>query len=201
MSKLALTPSSNRPVPRALYHVDRKQWSPCPWHVRVQQVSGGEIRTCTQGSSPGPTSRRQECETPFKQTPGADMERQGWRGPEAARVARLQPMSCFLLMNLHRRVVRYQRCLIQNVLPLLFLFLSPLRFSSSSSLFFHFFVIFRVFLKFIVYLEFPFFTLAFLLSCSFAIVFPLFWKRFGATNVTRHFRMFREHDERLRVCV
>ena len=40
---------------------------------------------------PGPTSRRQECETPFKQTPRADMERQGQRAPEAARVARLQP--------------------------------------------------------------------------------------------------------------
>ena len=37
------------------------------------------------------SSRRQECETPVKQTPGADMERQGRRAPEAARVARLQP--------------------------------------------------------------------------------------------------------------
>ena len=167
--------------------------------------------------------------------------------------------------------------LIQNVLPLLFLFLSPLRFSSSSSLFFFFSFLrhFSSFLKFIVYLEFPFFTLAFFLSCSFAFVFPLFWKQscvfrargdgslflsltscfahgnvekreikenstnstdqhhsrfakvqeinpvhvalfrrkhvfnqfhstpiqFGATNVTRHLRMFREHDERLRVCV
>ena len=51
----------------------------------------GRYARCTQDSSPGPTSRRQECETPFKQTPGADMERQGQSGPEAARVARLQP--------------------------------------------------------------------------------------------------------------
>ena len=51
----------------------------------------GRYARCTQDSSPGPTSRRQDCETPFKQTPGADMERQGQSGPEAARVARLQP--------------------------------------------------------------------------------------------------------------
>ena len=65
--------------------------SQCPKVRRVRQVSGGEIRTCTQDSPPGPMSRPQECETPFKQTPGADMERQGQRAPEAARVARLQP--------------------------------------------------------------------------------------------------------------
>ena len=58
--------------------------SPCPEVRRVRRVSGGEIRTCTQDSSPGPTSRRQECETLLKQTPGADMERQGQRAPEAA---------------------------------------------------------------------------------------------------------------------
>ena len=65
--------------------------SPCPEARWVRQVSGGKIRTCTQDTTAGPTSRRQECETSLKQTPRADMERQGQRAPEAARVARLQP--------------------------------------------------------------------------------------------------------------
>ena len=80
--------ASDRPVPRTLCHVDQKQGLHVQWYVRVRQVSGGEIRTCTPDSPPGPMSRRQ---APFKQTPGADMERQGERAPEAARVARLQP--------------------------------------------------------------------------------------------------------------
>ena len=33
---------SNRPVPRALYHVDRKQGLHVQRHIRVRQVSGGE---------------------------------------------------------------------------------------------------------------------------------------------------------------
>ena len=47
-----------------------------------------EIRRCTQDSTPRPTSRRQESQTPFKKTPRADMERSGQRAPDAARVAR-----------------------------------------------------------------------------------------------------------------
>ena len=82
---------SDRPVPRTLCRVDRKPGLHVQRYVQVRQVSGGEIRTCTQDSSPRPTSRRQKCETPNKQTPGADMERQDQRAPEAARVARLQP--------------------------------------------------------------------------------------------------------------
>ena len=62
--------------------------SPSPEARWVRQVSGGKTRTCAQDTTAGPTSRRQECETPLIQTPGADMERQGQRAPEAARVAR-----------------------------------------------------------------------------------------------------------------
>ena len=105
------------------------------------------------------------------------MERQGQRGPEAARVARLQPMSCFHLMNLHQRVVRSQRCLISSKMCFHFCFCSFLLFAFLLPLlFFSFLRHFSSFLKFIVYLEFPFFTLAlaFFLSCSFAFVFPLF---------------------------
>ena len=77
--------------------------------------------------------------------------------------------------------------LIQIVLPLLCLFLSPLRFSSSSSSPFSFLRHFSSFLKFIVYLEFLFFTFfwRFFLACSFAFVFPAF---FGNKVVFLFFR-------------
>ena len=72
---------SDRPVPRTLHHVDRKQGLHVQRHVRVRQVSG-EIRTCAQDSTAGPTSRRQECETPCKTN---SRSRHGEAGPESAR--------------------------------------------------------------------------------------------------------------------
>ena len=82
---------SNRPVPRTLCRVDRKLG------LHVQRYVGSDKylaeryararKTLLQDRRPGDRSVR----LPFRQTPGADMERQGQRGPEAARVARLQP--------------------------------------------------------------------------------------------------------------
>ena len=94
-----LQPSRSKDVvPR-----QREVGSPCREVRRVRQVSGGEIRTCTQDSTAGPTSRRQKCEAPGS----SKQKKQTWRGRAGERPRRQES---HVLQPRHRHNGKAEAC-------------------------------------------------------------------------------------------